>query len=121
MAPDRRSDCPIACTLDLLGDKWTLVVVRDLFMGNERFEQFLSSPEGIATNILADRLARLREAGLVEQHANPDRRDRPTYHLTRRGRGLRPLIRAMVRWGLKNVPGTKVPRPASLGHAAASD
>jgi len=63
---DRRSVCPIATTLDLLGDKWTLLVVRDLlFVGKRRFGEFLESPEGIPTNILTDRLRRLEEHGVV--------------------------------------------------------
>jgi DNA-binding HxlR family transcriptional regulator len=103
---NRRSDCPVACTLDLLGDKWTLLVVRDLFTGKERFEQFLASPEGMASNILADRLARLQEGGIVEQRVNPEHRGRPTYHLTHRGSALGDVLNAVARWGLKQFPGT---------------
>ena len=84
----------MACTLDLLGDKWTLLVVRDLFTGQERFEQFLASREGMASNILADRLARLQEGGIVEQRVNPEHRGRPTYHLT--DRGLAPALQSLA-------------------------
>ena len=61
----RRSVCPVACTLDLIGDKWTLLVIRDLMSGKSQFKDFLESPEGIATNILTSRLNRLLEHGLV--------------------------------------------------------
>ena len=66
--PEQRSACPIANALDLLGDRWTLLVIRDLmFLGNRRFGEMLASPEGIPTNILTDRLRRLEERGLVEK------------------------------------------------------
>ncbi len=106
MKSNRRSDCPVACTLDLLGDKWTLLVVRDLFTGKERFEQFLASREGMASNILADRLARLQVGGIVEQRVNPEHRGRFTYHLTDRGAALWDVLDAVARWGLKQFPGT---------------
>jgi DNA-binding HxlR family transcriptional regulator len=98
----------VACTLDLLGDRWTLLVVRDLFVGKERFDEFLSSSEGIASNILSDRLARLTSAGLVEQRPNPDHRGRATYHLTPRGASLESVITAVASWGLENLPGTSL-------------
>ncbi len=117
----RRSDCPVACTLDLLGDKWTLLVVRDLFTGKERFEQFLSSREGMASNILADRLARLQQGGIVEQRPNPEHRGRPTYHLTERGTGLRGVLDAVASWGLKQFPGTTLGgRSAKLARTSRS-
>ncbi len=67
----KRSVCPIACTLDIIGDKWTLLVVRDLLLGRSHFKQFLASPEGIATNILANRLNRLVSHGIAEQFPSP--------------------------------------------------
>jgi DNA-binding HxlR family transcriptional regulator len=104
----RRSNCPVACTLDLLGDKWTLLVVRDLIVGKRRFDEFLASPEGVASNILADRLARLTAAGLVEQRPNPEHRGRATYHLTPRGASLESVIATVASWGLENLPGTSL-------------
>jgi DNA-binding HxlR family transcriptional regulator len=104
----RRSNCPVACTLDLLGDKWTLLVVRDLFVGRHRFDEFLASREGIASNILSDRLARLSAAGIVEQRPNPEHRGRATYHLTKRGLTLESVIDAVASWGLANLPGTSL-------------
>ena len=110
MPPERRSSCPISCALDIFGDKWTLLLVRDmLLLGKERYDQFLGSPEGIATNVLADRLARLTELGIAEQRPDPRHRGRATYHLSKRGVELRQLLREMIKWGLKNVPRTKVP------------
>ena len=61
----RRSRCPVACTLDVLGDRWSLLVVRDLVRGKRRYAEFLESPEGIPTNILADRLKRLASSGII--------------------------------------------------------
>ncbi len=61
----RRSACPMACTLDIVGDRWTLLVIRDLLTGKKRYSDFLASPEKIPTNILADRLRRLEREGLV--------------------------------------------------------
>jgi DNA-binding HxlR family transcriptional regulator len=104
----RRSNCPIACSLDIFGDKWTLLVIRDLLLGKERFDEFLASPEGIATNILSDRLKRLREHGIVQQRSDPSHRGRGTYHLTERGARLERVVRAVVEWGLESVPRTKV-------------
>ena len=108
MAPtpeDRRSCCPVACTLDLIGDRWTLLVLRDLYCGRTRFSEFQRSPEGIATNILTDRLTLLVEAGLVEKRATASGK-RFTYHLTDRGKSLGPLLRAVRDWGLEHIEGT---------------
>lgn len=103
---ERRSPCPVACTLDLLGDRWTLLLVRDLFLGRSRFKDFASSPEGIPTNILADRLERLLESGLVRQvPATPGGKHR-AYQLTEKGRALGPALRALRDWGLQWVEGT---------------
>src|SRR4051812_8454647 len=106
-SPHERSVCPIACTLDLVGDRWTLLVLRDLFLGKERFDEFLKSPEGIATNILADRLRKLEETALIERIPSQSHSGRGTYRLTSRGRALGPVLKAMVTWGLENIPGTK--------------
>jgi DNA-binding HxlR family transcriptional regulator len=106
----RRSPCPVACTLDLIGDKWTLLVVRDLFLGKARFGEFTASPEGIATNILAERLSRLMEAGLAERFRPADDPGagpaRDAYRLTERGRTLESVLRAVADWGLTHIEGT---------------
>src|SRR5206468_4158299 len=107
---DRRSTCPIATTLDLLGDKWTLLVIRDLlFVGKRRFGELLESPEGIPTNILSDRLRRLEEHGVVEKSLYSSRPQRYEYRLTARGADLFPVLRAMAEWGLRHLPGTSAP------------
>lgn len=106
--PERRSPCPIACTLDLLGDRWTLLVLRDLFLGRSRFRDFLASPEGIPTNILTERLERLCANGLAERFAAEDGSGRPAYRLTQKGRSLGPLLRAARDWGLAQLEGTAV-------------
>lgn len=103
----KRSPCPIACTLDLVGDRWTMLVVRDLFCGKSQFKEFTASPEKIATNILADRLARLVTAKLVEKTPSAEHAGRETYRLTPRGRSLGPLVQAIAEWGLANIPGTR--------------
>lgn len=107
-ASERRSPCPIACTLDLLGDRWTLLVLRDLFLGRSRFRDFLAAPEGIPTNILTERLGRLCAHGLTERIAAEDGSGRPAYRLTEKGRSLGPLLRAARDWGLAQLEGTAV-------------
>jgi DNA-binding HxlR family transcriptional regulator len=111
MNPPPRSPCPIACTLDLLGDRWTLLVIRDmLFFEKQRFEEFLESPEGISTNILADRLKMLEEMGLVEKQPYSNHARRMNYCLTESGRSLKPVLKIMAVWGLKHLEGTQVPK-----------
>ena len=110
MATARRSLCPVSCTLDLVGDRWTLLVVRDLVRGKHRYSQFLESPEGIPSNILADRLRKLRKMGLVRTERYSSHPPRLEYHLTAKGEDLRPILRAMVDWGVRHA-GARVPPP----------
>jgi len=105
---DRRSPCPVACSLDILGDRWTLLVVRDLMLGRSRFKDFEASPEGIPTNILSERLERLLGHNIVEQVPAADGSKRQAYALTEKGRALRPMLKAMRDWGLAWEPGTRV-------------
>ena len=107
MPKAQRSFCPVACSLDLIGDRWTLLVIRDLFHGKTRFGDFLSSPEHIPTNILAERLKRLETAGLVEVVPYSKRPPRFEYHLTQRGGELEPVVDALATWGLGQFPGTR--------------
>ncbi|RLT21402.1 MAG: transcriptional regulator [Planctomycetota bacterium] len=102
----RRSPCPVACTLDLIGDKWTLLLIRDMSFGRSHFKEFSQSPEGIATNILADRLARLVESGLAEKFPSPEVPGREAYRLTEKGESLRPIMMALAKWGLDHIEGT---------------
>lgn len=101
-----RSACPVAVGLEVLGDRWTLLVLRDLFMGKSRFGDFLESPEGIPTNTLADRLKRLEEVGMVERQPYQERPIRYRYRLTERGSDTLPILQALVRWTRKHNPGT---------------
>ena len=103
----RRSCCPVACSLDLLGDKWTLLVVRDLLHGRRHFRDFLASPERISTNILADRLAKLRRSGLAEKYPSCDLPGREAYRLTAKGKTLAKFVRQLADWGLKHIEGTE--------------
>ena len=110
-----RSPCPVAGALDILGDAWTLLVIRDLmFYGRHRFADFLASPEHIATNILAERLQRLERCGVIERRRYSDRPVREEYHLTRRGRDLLPVLRELISWGKRHVPGTAKRPPAGV-------
>lgn len=102
-----RSPCPVAATLDLLGDRWTLLIIRDLFSGKTRYRDLISSPERIATNILAARLESLSAAGLISTKPSADRANTAEYHLTPKGRSLLPLLQSMRDWGLANIRGTK--------------
>jgi DNA-binding HxlR family transcriptional regulator len=106
MARQRRSGCPIASALDLLGDRWTLVLVRDLLTGKRAYNEFRASPEGIPTNILAERLRRLEEWGLVERRASRARAGRHVYVLTRKGADLLPVLQQLCRWGNRYVEGS---------------
>lgn len=103
----RRSPCPVACALDIFGDRWTLLVIRDLMLGRSRFKDFASSPEGIPTNILSERLERLLDSGIVRQIPASDSGKRMAYELTEKGEALRPIMKSMRDWGLTWEPGTK--------------
>ena len=94
----RRSPCPVACSLDLFGDRWTLLVIRDLFLGQQRFKEFVASPEGIPTNVLSDRLERLRKHGIVELTDAADGSKHPAYQLT--AKGQRALTQEHREWNL---------------------
>ncbi len=103
-----RSFCPVACALDELGDKWTLLIIRDLLLGKKRYQEFLASPERIATNILADRLKKLESAGFVRQQIYQQKPVRCQYILTQKGKDLRPVLQALVTWGKIYYPGSRV-------------
>ena len=109
-----RSSCPVASMLDIVGDKWTLLVVRDLFLNKHRYKYFLTSPEAIPTNILADRLKRLEAAGIVKREMYQDNPPRAEYFLTARGSDLAPILQAMLKWGVQHLPGVKLPKKLVL-------
>lgn len=103
-ASPRRSACPISCSLDLFGDRWTLLIVRDLLRGLTRYGEFLSGPEGIPTNILADRLVRLEAAGVVERKPYQQNPPRHAYTLTAKGADLKAVLGAYAVWAMKHLP-----------------
>src|SRR4030095_8085912 len=111
----KRSDCPISNVLDLLGDKWTLILIRDMLMFQKTFyKEFATSPEGIPTNILADRLRRLECAGILSKEAYQDNPTRYAYRLTRKGLDLFSVLQAMGLWGVKHLEGIPKRDPAFL-------
>lgn len=102
---ESRSPCAISNVLDIFGDKWTLLIVRDLiFHGKHEYKEFLASPEGIATNILSNRLKRLQAAGVVQEISHPENRSRKLYYLTKKGKALLPILKEMLLWGEKFLP-----------------
>jgi DNA-binding HxlR family transcriptional regulator len=105
-----RSRCPIAFSLDVLGDRWTLLILRDLAFKNRRhFQDFLGASEGISTNILTNRLRRLERWGLIEHRADPTDGRRTLYFLTDDGLDLIPLLIEMTVWGSKRHPDPMMP------------
>ena len=103
-----RSVCPIANLLDIVGDKWTLLVIRDLFLGKRRFAEFAESDERMPTNILAERLKRMEKLGLLKKNPYQKNPVRFEYFLTEKGEALESILKEMVRWGLQYVKGTKI-------------
>ena len=102
-----RSPCPIAGALDVIGDRWTLLVVRDIMLlDKRRFNEFAGSWEKIPTNILSDRLKRLEAYGIIEKVPYQDNPVRHEYKLTQAGEDLKPAIQELMQWGLKHIPGT---------------
>jgi DNA-binding HxlR family transcriptional regulator len=110
-----RSECAIANTLDLIGDKWSLLVIRDMLHGKRTYGELLDSPEGIPTNMLADRLKRLEQAGIITSAAYQERLVRYAYVLTEKGKALGEVLIAMVRWGKRHIPGTKTLKASAAG------
>lgn len=111
-APEnRRSACPIANALDLVGDRWTLLIVRDIALFDKhRNKDFQEAGEAIPSNILANRLRRLVEAGLVEKRPYQDNPPRYEYHLTDAGRRLEPVLRSLARWSRETITGVEMPQ-----------
>ena len=99
-----RTGCPVASTLDIIGDRWSLVIVRSMVMGAGSYSDFLAMPEKIATNILADRLKRLEEAGIIVRTQPRRGARRGAYALTVKGGALVPALQALARWGEAELP-----------------
>lgn len=107
----RRSNCPISYVLEIFGDKWTLLIIRDmLFKQKRRFGQFADSEEKISTNILADRLARLEEQELVTKKPDPENGRQVVYALTSKALDLAPVLVEMILWAAEHDPHTAVDR-----------
>lgn len=103
--PYKLTLCPMTYVLEILGDKWSFLIIRDmLFKGCCRYKQFIESDEGVATNILADRLKKLTKHGLVTQCKDPDNGRQKLYHLTERGLDLIPSILQLIKWSGRHDP-----------------
>ncbi|MDP3920685.1 MAG: helix-turn-helix domain-containing protein [Candidatus Omnitrophota bacterium] len=109
---DCRSICPIANILDVVGDRWTLLVIRDLlFFEKHEYHEFLNAGEGVSTNILAERLKRLLNEGIVKAQPHATNKKRKLYYLTSKGKDLLPIMTQMAFWGGKYLEGSKEARP----------
>lgn len=98
----RDTGCPIAFALDTFGDRWSLIIIRDMLMkGHRTYGQFLESDEKVATNVLADRLRELEDAGIISKARDPENRRRVLYRLTEKGADLAPVLIEMIRWSGK--------------------
>lgn len=106
MIDAHRSGCPINLTLEVLGDRWSLLIIRDIIFGNKRhFRELLTqSMEGIASNILADRLKKLLEEGVLSKADDPSHKQKAVYSLTEKGIELLPVLAQMAVWGRKYMP-----------------
>jgi DNA-binding HxlR family transcriptional regulator len=106
LASPTRLPCPLASSLDIFGDKWSLLVIRDIFFGKKTFSEFQKSAERIPSNILAERLKRLETAEIIQKKVYQQRPVRYSYHLTEKGKDLGLVMKSMVDWGNKYIPGT---------------
>jgi DNA-binding HxlR family transcriptional regulator len=97
--PKRRSGCPLNASVEMLGDRWSLLIIRDMMLGGARtYKEFLECYEGIATNILADRLRKLQAYGIIVAEPDPKDARKVTYLLTAKGIDLAPVLTEMVLW-----------------------
>lgn len=111
MREQKRSECPISYSLEILGDRWSLLVLRDrAFRGGRHFQDFLASPEGIASNILSDRLSRLERRGVIQKRPDPRDGRRHVYSLTPAGLDLIPVLVELTIWGGRHDPDSTFPR-----------
>ena len=106
MDDHQRSGCPINLTLEVVGDKWSLLIIRDMMFGNRRhFRELLTkSEEGISSNILADRLTTLLDRGIITRDDDPSHKQKGIYSLTEQGIELLPILAQMSGWGFKYLP-----------------
>lgn len=106
----RRSDCPINFALETFGDPWSLLIIRDMvYFGKKTYGEFLESEEGMATNILASRLARLEQQGILVKQPSPSDKRKEEYALTEKGLDLIPVLVEMANWSAEYDPQTGAP------------
>lgn len=107
MTVQRRSNCPISFSLDIVGDAWSLLIIRDIvFAGKKTFGEFVGSEEGIARNILANRLSRLEKLGIIQKKPHPTDGRKDLYELTEAGLDFIPVLLELSAWGAKYEPET---------------
>jgi len=109
-----RSICPLASGLDIFGDKWSLLIIRDFFGGKTSYSEFLRSPEKISTNILSNRLKLLEEQGIIALDGKSARTGKSIYSLTEKGRKLFTVIDAIAEWSLEYIDGTQKILPVNV-------
>ena len=100
---NKRSSCPVSTSLEIIGDSWTLVLIRNFFLGSVTFADFKKAPENIATNILSDRLKKLMKYKIIEYRLHPKNKKIKQYYLTEAGINLYPLIYDLLIWGKNNL------------------
>ncbi len=105
-----RSPCPLASALDIVGDHWTLLIIRDLmFMGRHEYKEMLEAWEGISSNILSNRLEKLTSSQMIDSVPHPESKRRKLYYLTEKGKSLLPVIAELTIWGFAQKKSNKVP------------
>lgn len=108
MSNEHRSGCPINLSLEVLGDGWSLLILRDMvFSGKRHFREFLRSEEGISTNILSDRLRKLMEEGMITKSSDPTHKQKAIYSLTEKSIALVPVFAALGAWGSRHLPASE--------------
>lgn len=100
----QRSNCPISCALDIIGDRWTLLIIRDMMLHKKQnYQDFLVSEEKISTNILADRLKRLTKSGIIQKELDTNNKKKFNYSLTPMGLDLMPVLVSIATWSSKHI------------------
>ena len=100
---DNRSSCPVSTCLEIIGDNWSLVLIRDLFLERTTFTEFMNSPERISSNILTDRINKLQKYNLIEYRLHPNNRKIKQYYLTEAGIDLYPIIYDLIVWSVDHL------------------
>jgi DNA-binding HxlR family transcriptional regulator len=107
-----RSDCPISLALEAFGDRWSLLILRDLLLRDrEHYQEFLNAEENISTNILADRLIHLEQLGIISKSDDPENKKQYIYAPTKKGLDLLPILLELYRWSLKYDPHVDKTKP----------